>query len=151
MTRVLPAGGRSPIASAICCLAGAAAEARLVGIGYASACKVDVEDAKAYLIAANLSVSDIWPEALKLIDHYRELIELVAHTLIRSGELDGAQFQALVDPAAAGDRRGPLPFADRVPAWKTAVARLNHDAGEDTRVRDDPPSWLRRQTDIGRR
>ena len=98
LTRVLPAGGRSPIASAICCLAGAAAEARLVGTGYASACKIDVKDAKAYLITTSLSVSDVWPETLKLIDHYRELIELVADTLIRSGELDGAQFHELVHP-----------------------------------------------------
>jgi hypothetical protein len=107
---VLSPGGRSPLASAICCLAGAAAEARLVGTGYASACKVDVEDAKAYLTAINLSVSDVWPEALKLIDRYRELIELVADALIRSGELDGAQFHKLVEQAAVqGDRPRPVP------------------------------------------
>jgi hypothetical protein len=47
---------------------------------------------EAYLTAINLSASDVWPETLKLIDRYRELIELVADALIRSGELDGAQF-----------------------------------------------------------
>jgi hypothetical protein len=108
LTRVLSPGGRSPLASAICCLAGAAAEARLVGTGYASACKVDVEDANAYLTATTLSVSDVWPDALKLIDGYRDLIELVADALIRSGELDAAQFHELVaQEGIARERRSP--------------------------------------------
>jgi hypothetical protein len=97
-TRAASRADRPPVQAAICCLAGAAAEAKLIGRGYAAACTVDIEHAKRHLAGTGLAVSDVWPEALRLINRYRAPIELVARALLRSGSLDADQFIRLVHP-----------------------------------------------------
>lgn len=66
------APGRPSVTSALTCLAGAAAESRLLGGGYAASCKQDIEAARRHLKGTGVRVEDVWPQALQLVDAHRD-------------------------------------------------------------------------------
>ena len=71
--------------------------------GYAAYCTKDLEDARRHLQGTGLSVSQVWPSALKLVDRYRGTIIAVARQLLRNGTLDSDMFLEVVHPRGASE------------------------------------------------
>lgn len=97
-TRARPrTNDRSPVTSALTCLAGAAAEARLLGGGYAADCKIDIADARRHLKGTGLTVEQVWKNvALPFADQNRDNIIAVANGLLSQGGLDGDELVTLL-------------------------------------------------------
>lgn len=68
------------------------------------ATRSDIGDAKRHLRGTDLRVADVRPQAMALVDRYRDQIEVVARALHRRGELDGDDLTALVHDWDSGWR-----------------------------------------------
>jgi hypothetical protein len=90
----------TPQRYALRCLTGPMAEQHFTGSYEADFCMTDFEQAAAYARKARLSVAGLWPVALRIVERYEDMIQIIAAELDRCGKLSGAEIERLLQRRA---------------------------------------------------